>query len=448
VPSVVIVGAQWGDEGKGKITDFLAQDADLVVRYQGGANAGHTVMVDGETYKLHLVPSGIIHGKVCVIGNGCVIDPETLLAEIDYLHERGVETRGRLLISDAAHLILPYHKLLDVLQEQRRGDDRIGTTGRGIGPAYADKAARTGLRMGDLLDAARFRERLQRNLRQLNDLLHRVYDHEPFDADAIADQYLTLADRLRPYLTDTAAVINDALDAGRRVLFEGAQGTMLDLDHGSYPYVTSSYPTAGGACIGAGVGPTKIDHVIGVAKAYTSRVGDGPFPTELDDEIGAWIREKGREYGTTTGRPRRCGWLDAVVLRHAVRVSGLGGLALVHLDTLGGLERVRIASAYECRGRRVERLPHAAHELAACRPIYEDLPGWDEDISTLKRFEDLPENARNYVRRVEALVGVPVQMLSIGPDRAQTIALDDVFRTAAAARGRAPRDPAAPAAGR
>lgn len=438
MPSVVIVGAQWGDEGKGKMTDFLAEDADMVVRYQGGANAGHTVMADGKTYKLHLVPSGIIHGKVCVIGNGCVVDPETLLNEIDYLHDHGVRTEDRLWVSDAAHLIMPYHKRLDALQEQLRGQDRIGTTGRGIGPAYADKAARTGLRVGDLLDEALFRERLQRNVRQLNDLMHRVYDSEPFDADAIAGQYLALASRLRPYIADTAAAINDALDAGKRVLFEGAQGTMLDLDHGSYPYVTSSYPSAGGACIGAGVGPTRIDHVIGVAKAYTSRVGDGPFPTELHDETGEWIRQKGREFGTTTGRPRRCGWLDAVVLRHAVQVSGLGGLALVHLDTLGGLERVRIASAYEYRGRRLERLPHAAHELAECRPIYEDLPGWHEDISSVRRFEDLPENARNYVRRVEALVGVPVQLLSIGPDRAQTIALADVFETAARARGPAP----------
>nr|MBO2508005.1 adenylosuccinate synthase [Bacillota bacterium] len=435
MPSVVIVGAQWGDEGKGKITDFLARDADMVVRYQGGANAGHTVVVDGVTYKLHLVPSGIIHGKTCVIGNGCVVDPETLLREIEYLHGHGVDTQGRLWISDAAHLIMPYHQRLDALQEQLRGDQRIGTTGRGIGPAYADKAARTGIRVGDLLDEALFRQRLERNVRQLNDLMHRVYDSEPFDVRAIAEQYLDLASRLRPYITDTAALINEALDQGRRVLFEGAQGTMLDLDHGSYPYVTSSYPSAGGACIGAGVGPTRIDHVIGVAKAYTSRVGDGPFPTELDDEIGEWIRQKGREFGTTTGRPRRCGWLDAVVLRHAVQVSGLGGLALVHLDTLGGLERVRIASAYEYRGQRLERLPHGAHQLAQCRPIYEELPGWDEDISSARRFEDLPENARNYVRRVEALVGVPVQLLSIGPDRAQTIALDDVFAAAARARG-------------
>ena len=437
MPSVVIVGAQWGDEGKGKITDFLAERADMVVRYQGGANAGHTVVVDGRTYKLHLVPSGIIHGKTSVIGNGCVVDPETLVAEIEYLHANGIPTEGRLLLSDAAHLIMPFHKRLDALQEQRRGEDRIGTTGRGIGPAYADKAARVGLRVGDLLEEKYFVERLRRSVQAVNDVLHRVYDSEPFDADAIAEQYLAYGRRLRPYITDTSVAINDALDAGRRVLFEGAQGTMLDLDHGSYPYVTSSYPTAGGACIGAGVGPTKIDHVIGVAKAYTSRVGDGPFPTELLDATGDWIRQKGREYGTTTGRPRRCGWLDVVVLRHAVRVSGLGGLALVHLDTLGGLERVRIASAYEYRGQRLEHMPHSAHVLAECKPVYEELPGWEEDISSLKRFEDLPENARRYVRRVEELVGVPVQVLSIGPDRAQTIALEDVFAAAARRRGSA-----------
>lgn len=427
MPGVVIVGVQWGDEGKGKITDFLAEHADLVVRYQGGANAGHTVVVDGQTYKLHLIPSGVIHGKVCVIGNGCVIDPETLVTEIDYLHDRGINLAGRLLISDTAHLILPYHKQLDALQEEHRGNHRIGTTRRGIGPAYADKAARMGLRVGDLLDEKLFRERLERSVRQVNDLLFRVYDSQPVAADEIADRYLALAQKIKSFIGDTSLAINRALDAGKRVLFEGAQGTMLDLDHGSYPFVTSSHPTAGGACIGAGVGPTRIDHVIGVAKAYTSRVGDGPFPTELKDATGDWIREKGREFGTTTGRPRRCGWLDAVVLRYAVRVSGLGGLALVHLDTLGGLDTVRIASAYEYRGQRLEEMPHSIEVLAECEPIYEELPGWQEDISTLRSFDDLPENARRYLRRVEQLVGVPVQLLSIGPDRVQTIALQDVF---------------------
>ena len=434
MPTIVIVGAQWGDEGKGKITDFLAESASMVVRYQGGANAGHTVVVGDQTYKLHQIPSGIIHGKTSVIGNGCVIDPETLVAEIEYLHGRGIVTEGRLWLSDAAHLIMPYHKRLDELQEEQRGDGRIGTTRRGIGPAYADKAARTGIRVGELLDEALFRARLSRNVRQVNDLLGRIYHSEPFDEEALAATYLAYAERLRPYVTDTALLINDAIDRGERVVFEGAQGTMLDIDHGTYPYVTSSYPTAGGACIGAGVGPTKIDHIIGVAKAYTSRVGDGPFPTELHDEVGDWIRQKGHEYGTTTGRPRRCGWLDAVVLRHAARVSGLSGLALVHLDTLGGLETVRIAAAYEYEGRRLENLPRNPRVLAECRPIYEELPGWAEDISTLQRFEDLPAAAQRYVRRVEELVGVPVELLSIGPERSQTIALRDVFAVAAERR--------------
>lgn len=434
MPTVVIVGAQWGDEGKGKITDFLAEQADMVVRYQGGANAGHTVVVGGTTYKLHHMPSGIIHGKACVIGNGCVVDPEILIREIDYLHERGIETENRLLISDSAHLIMPYHKRLDELQELRRGDGRIGTTRRGIGPAYADKAARVGIRVGDLLDEELFRERLNRQIEHVNELLARVYGSEPYDAEAMAESYLSLGSRLAPYICDTTLAINEAIDRGDRVVFEGAQGTMLDIDHGTYPYVTSSYPTAGGACIGSGVGPTKIDHIIGVAKAYTSRVGDGPFPTELDNEIGEWIRNKGREYGTTTGRPRRCGWLDTVVLRHAVRVSGLGGLALVHLDTLGGLDTVRIASAYEYEGQRIENLPRNYRVLAKCRPIYEDLPGWQEDISGIQRFEDLPANAQRYVRRVEELVGVPVEVLSLGPDRVQTIPVRDVFAIAEAAR--------------
>lgn len=427
MPTVVIVGAQWGDEGKGKITDFLAEQADMVVRYQGGANAGHTVVVGDATYKLHHMPSGIIHGKICVIGNGCVVDPKILIREIDYLHDRGIQTENRLLISDSAHLIMPYHQRLDELQEERRGDGRIGTTKQGIGPAYADKAARTGIRVGDLLDEELFRERLQRQVEHVNELLDRVYSSEPFDAGEIAEQYLALAERLRPYVVDTVLAINEAIDRGDRVVFEGAQGTMLDIDHGTYPYVTSSYPTAGGACIGSGVGPTKIDHIIGVAKAYTSRVGDGPFPTELNDEIGEWIRTKGREYGTTTGRPRRCGWLDAVVLRHAARVSGLGGLALVHLDTLGGLETIRIASAYEYNGQRLENLPRNYRVLAQCKPIYEDLPGWSDDISGVQRFEDLPENAKRYVRRVEELVGVPVELVSLGPDRVQTIPVRDVF---------------------
>lgn len=434
MPAVVIVGAQWGDEGKGKITDFLADTAEMVVRYQGGANAGHTVVVKDQTYKLHLIPSGILHGKNCVIGNGAVIDPESLLTEIRYLSDRGFDLAGLLRISEAAHIIMPYHLRLDEVQEEQRGTLKIGTTGRGIGPAYADKAARSGIRMIDLLDEAVFRQRLTYNLEQVNHLLSRVYNAEPLDLDEILTAYLEYADQLRPFISDTSVLINRSLDAGNRVVFEGAQGTMLDLDHGTYPYVTSSYPTAGGACIGSGVGPTRIDHVIGVAKAYTSRVGDGPFPTELDDETGDWIRRRGKEFGTTTGRPRRCGWLDAVVLRYAVRVSGLGGLALVHLDTLGGLDTIKIASAYEYQGKVYDELPHSLEVLSEGRPVYEELPGWQEDIQTLSRYEDLPVNARAYVERIEQLLGVPVQILSIGPERSQTISRSDVFDDARAAK--------------
>ncbi|HEY8394128.1 MAG TPA: adenylosuccinate synthase [Thermaerobacter sp.] len=428
--TVVIVGAQWGDEGKGKITDYLAERADMVVRYQGGANAGHTVVVDGTEYRLHLIPSGILHGKRCVIGNGVVLDPAVFIREIDYLQERGFPV-DRLAVSGAAHVIMPYHKRLDELEEAGRGADRIGTTRQGIGPAYRDKAARTGIRVEDLLDEAHFRRLLARNLDHVNRVLERVYGVEGYDYDRLLAEYLEYAERLRPFVTDTSRLINDAITAGQNVLFEGAQGTMLDLDHGTYPYVTSSYPTAAGACIGAGVGPTRIDQVIGVAKAYTSRVGDGPFPTELTDEIGQWIRERGHEYGTTTGRPRRCGWLDAVVLRYAARVSGMTALAITRLDTLGGLDRVRICVAYELDGQRVEDLPAGALHLARCKPIYEELPGWDEDLSRLDRIEDLPAAARRYLQRIEELVGVPVAVVSIGRERAQTIGLRDVFRARA-----------------
>ncbi|EKP94792.1 adenylosuccinate synthase [Thermaerobacter subterraneus] len=424
--TVVIVGAQWGDEGKGKITDYLAEQADMVVRYQGGANAGHTVVVDGREYRLHLIPSGILHGKRCVIGNGVVLDPAVFLREIEYLEERG-HAVDAVAVSGAAHVIMPYHKRLDELEEAGRGEDRIGTTRQGIGPAYRDKAARTGIRVDDLLDEAQFRRLLRRNLDQVNRLLERVYGVEGYDYDQMLQEYLEYAERLRPFVTDTSRLINDAIDAGQRVLFEGAQGTMLDLDHGTYPYVTSSYPTAAGACIGAGVGPTRIDQVIGVAKAYTSRVGDGPFPTELLDETGDWIRERGHEYGTTTGRPRRCGWLDAVVLRYAARVSGLTGLAITRLDTLGGLDTVRICVAYELDGRRVEDLPPGALKLARCRPIYEELPGWPADFSGLTRWEEVPAAARRYLERIAELVGVPVVLVSIGRERAQTLGLRDVF---------------------
>ncbi|MBE3590973.1 MAG: adenylosuccinate synthase [Firmicutes bacterium] len=417
--TLVLVGSQWGDEGKGKVTDVLAEHADVVVRYQGGANAGHTVVAGGRTYKLHLVPSGIVHGKTCVIGNGVVLDPEHFLHEVEYLRGCGLDV-DRIHVSDAAHVIFPYHKTLDELEEERRGEGRIGTTRRGIGPAYMDKVARAGIRVGDLLRPETLRRKLEANLEQVNHLIEKVYGRPGFELDALLEQYVEFGRRLRPFVTDTAVLINRAIDRGEHVLFEGAQGTMLDLDHGTYPYVTSSYPTAGGACLGSGVGPTRIDRVVGVAKAYTSRVGDGPFPTELRDATGDWIREKGHEYGTTTGRPRRCGWLDTVILRHSVLVSGLSGLALNHLDTLTGLRPLKIAVAYEVDGEHRETLPRQLDELAAARPIYEELPGWDEPIGDVRAFDDLPAGARQYVQRIEAWTGVPVVMISVGPSREQT----------------------------
>lgn len=426
MPTLVLVGAQWGDEGKGKMTDFLAEEADMVVRYQGGNNAGHTVVVGEKTYKLHLIPSGILHGKACVIGNGVVVDPEVLLAELEYLAREGADV-GRVVISDAAHLIMPYHKVLDAVEEHRRGQGKIGTTLRGIGPAYRDKFARTGIRVADLLDQAVFREKLARNLEQVNPLLEKIYETQGFDFEQVAESYLAYADQIRPYVADSSIIINAAIDRGEKVLFEGAQGTLLDIDHGTYPYVTSSYPTAGGACIGSGVGPTKIDQVVAVAKAYTSRVGDGPFPTELHDEMGDWLRERGHEYGTTTGRPRRCGWLDTVILRYSVRVSGLSGLAITKLDTLTGLKRIPICVAYRYEGKVLEELPHRLDVLAACEPVYEELPGWHEDISAVRRFEDLPKAARDYIRRIEELSGAPVVLISVGADRTATLERQELF---------------------
>ncbi|MGI6284319.1 adenylosuccinate synthase [Neomoorella humiferrea] len=425
--AVVLVGAQWGDEGKGKITDYLAEKAEVVVRYQGGSNAGHTVMVEEQEFRLHLVPSGILYpGKLCLIGNGVVVDPAVLVKELDGLAERGVDTAA-LRISNRAHLILPYHKGLDVAEEERRGDARIGTTGRGIGPAYVDKTARTGIRVGDLLDWDGFREKLARNLAAANEVMEKIYGRPGYDLDAVLEEYAGYARRLKPLIADTVRLINDALREGRRVLFEGAQGTLLDLDQGTYPFVTSSYPTAGGACIGAGVGPTRIDKVLGVAKAYTTRVGAGPFPAEAKDDTGDMLRERGREYGTTTGRPRRCGWLDAVILRHAAEVNGLTGLALTKLDVLTGIEPLRICTGYRYGGEVLKDFPAALKVLEQCQPVYEELPGWQEDISNAKTLADLPSACRGYIRRVEELTGVPVQIVAVGPQRKQTIILEDPF---------------------
>jgi adenylosuccinate synthase len=426
MPTLVVVGAQWGDEGKGKVADFLAAQADVVVRYQGGPNTGHTVIVAGREFKLHLVPSGIVHGKTCVMGNGMVLDIEAFFSEMAELRRQGCDTRA-IWVSDAAQLILPYHLELDAAEEAQRGEAKIGTTLRGVGPAYRDKAARTGLRVGDLLHEETFRSRLRANLEQTNAVLRKVHGARGFDAEELGTRLLGYAAELRPQVTDTVRLVNERIDRGERVLFEGAQGTMLDLDHGTYPFVSSSNATAGGACIGAGVGPSRIDQVIGVAKAYTTRVGEGPMPSEIEGPEAERLREQGHEYGVTTGRPRRCGWFDVPVLRYAALVNGLHGVALTKLDTLSGLDPVRLCVAYERNGRRIDLPPHDAVSLAECRPVYEDLPGWQGDLSSATGWEDLPANARAYVERIEAAVGVPVVLISVGAERTQTMQRRPLF---------------------
>jgi adenylosuccinate synthase len=425
--TVVIVGTQWGDEGKGKITDYLAEKAQVVARYQGGNNAGHTIYIHGKQYKLHLIPSGIFYpDKICVIGNGMVIDPGALVKEIRYLEEQGVSV-DNLRISDRAHVVMPYHKKLDEVEEERRGDKKIGTTRKGIGPAYMDKAARIGIRICDLLEKDIFEEKLRNNLREKNRLLEKFYEVEGFQAEDILEEYLQYADILRKYVTDTSVVLNDAIDAGKDVLFEGAQASMLDIDQGTYPYVTASNPVAGGVCIGAGVGPTKIDQIIGVVKAYSTRVGDGPFPTELHDAIGHQIRETGHEYGTTTGRPRRVGWFDSVVTRHARRVSGLDGIAVTRLDILTGLDTLKVCSAYNYRGETLYNFPASLNVLQECEPIYEEMPGWKEDISHVRRFEELPVEAQNYLNKIVELTGAPLKIFSTGPNRDQTVVMGSIY---------------------
>ncbi|MFB7138429.1 adenylosuccinate synthase [Gottfriedia sp. NPDC056225] len=425
--SVVVVGSQWGDEGKGKITDFLSQQAEVVARYQGGNNAGHTIVFNGEKYKLHLIPSGIFFSdKICVIGNGMVVDPKALVQELAYLHDKGVST-DNLRISNRAHVILPYHLKQDELEEERKGDNKIGTTKKGIGPAYMDKAARVGIRMADLLDKEEFYDKLKRNLEEKNNLFEKMYDSNSLNIEDIFEDYYEFGQQIKKYVCDTSVVLNDAIDGGKRVLFEGAQGVMLDIDQGTYPFVTSSNPVAGGVTIGSGVGPTKINHVVGVCKAYTTRVGEGAFPTELFDEIGNTIREVGREYGTTTGRPRRVGWFDSVVVRHARRVSGITDLSLNSIDVLTGLETVKICVAYKFRGETITEFPASLKQLAECEPVYEELPGWTEDITGVKTLNELPVNARHYVERVSQLVGIPLSVFSVGPDRNQTNIVRNVY---------------------
>ncbi|TWT00606.1 adenylosuccinate synthase [Planomicrobium sp. CPCC 101079] len=426
--SIVVVGTQWGDEGKGKITDFLSEHAEVIARYQGGNNAGHTIIFGGETYKLHLIPSGIFYkDKISVIGNGMVVDPKALVNELKGLHARGITT-DNLRISNRAHVILPYHIKQDEVEEARRGANKIGTTGKGIGPAYMDKAARVGIRMADLLDHVVFEEKLRQNLNEKNRMFEKFYETEGFTVDEIMEEYYSYGQEIAQYVTDTSKVLNDAVDDGRRVLFEGAQGVMLDIDQGTYPFVTSSNPVAGGVTIGAGVGPTAIQHVIGVCKAYTSRVGDGPFPTELFDEVGNKIREVGKEYGTTTGRPRRIGWFDSVVVRHARRVSGLTDLTVNSIDVLTGLDTVKICTAYRYKGELITEYPANLRMLADCEPVYEELPGWTEDVTGCKSLDELPANARHYLERIAQLTGVQISIFSVGPDRNQTNIVTSVWR--------------------
>lgn len=420
----VVIGTQWGDEGKGKYIDMLAADSDLVVRFSGGNNAGHTIVADGVKYALHLIPSGILHkGKTCIIGNGVVIDPAVLLKEIQGLNEKGIDT-DKLLISDRAHVIMPYHKELDELQEKSRGSASLGTTKRGIGPAYMDKTERCGIRICDLIDEEIFAEKVRANVQIKNLMIEKVYGGKGLDAEAIIAEYSEYAKKIKKYVTDANDVIFNAMDEGKNVLFEGAQATFLDLDFGTYPYVTSSNPVAGGVCTGAGIGPVFINEVYGVLKAYTSRVGAGPFPTEQDNEIGNTIRELGWEYGTTTGRPRRCGWLDAVMIKYAARVNGLTALAINHVDTIGKLEKIKLCVAYRKDGKEITHFPASLKELAKCEPIYEEFDGWKEDISGVRKFEDLPENTKKYIRRIESLVGVKVKLLGVGKDREQTIRVE------------------------
>ncbi|MDR0691202.1 MAG: adenylosuccinate synthase [Streptococcaceae bacterium] len=425
--SVVVVGTQWGDEGKGKITDFLSENAEVIARYQGGDNAGHTIIIDSMKYKLHLIPSGIFYkDKISVIGNGMVVNPKSLVEELAYLHDAGIVTDS-LRISDRAHVILPYHIELDRLQEEAKGENKIGTTIKGIGPAYMDKAARVGIRIADLLDKEIFAKRLRSNLEEKNRQFTKMYDGKTMEFAEIFAEYYEYGQNIKQYVTDTSIILNDALDQGKRVLFEGAQGVMLDVDQGTYPFVTSSNPVAGGVTIGSGVGPSKINKVVGVCKAYTSRVGDGPFPTELFDDVGDKIREVGKEYGTTTGRARRVGWFDSVVMRHSKRVSGITNLSLNSIDVLTGIATLKICVAYDFDGKQILHYPASLKELRRCKPIYEKLSGWTEDITKVRSLEELPENARNYVRRVGELVGVRISTFSVGPDREQTNVLESVW---------------------
>ncbi|MGO9019779.1 MAG: adenylosuccinate synthase [Syntrophobacteraceae bacterium] len=427
--NVIIVGTQWGDEGKGKVVDLLAEQADFIVRFQGGNNAGHTLVVNGKKHIFHLIPSGILHrDKKCMIGNGVVLDPGVLIEEMDRLEQAGFRvTPDTLLISLYTHVIMPYHRALDLAREKRKGSTAIGTTGRGIGPCYEDKVGRGGIRVHDLLDSKVFSEKVALNLEEKNFVLQNFFEQEPLDPAEIMDEYLAYGERIRPFAGNVSQQLREADALGRNILFEGAQGTQLDVDHGTYPYVTSSNTVAGNACCGAGIGPTRIDAVLGVVKAYTTRVGGGPFPSELLDETGERIRKVGGEFGATTGRPRRCGWLDMVVVNSAVRLNGLSGLVITKLDVLTGTPVLKIGVSYNCRGSRIDLVPSELAALEACEPVWEEFPGWDEDLGKVRAWVDLPQNTKKYLKAIEEISGVPIQIISIGPSREATIILRNPF---------------------
>jgi len=431
MPVLVVVGAQWGDEGKGKIIDLLTERADVVARYQGGHNAGHTVVVGMEEFILHLIPSGILHkGKQCIIGNGVVVDPAALIEEMDGLLKRGIRFERNLLISRNAHLIMPYHKALDVASERLKGNKKIGTTGRGIGPAYADKISRKGIRMAELLDPEAFREKLAASVGEANFLLERFYNAPLVNQDAVFEEYMKYSRRLMKYISDTTLYINEAIAKKKKVLAEGAQGTHLDVDHGTYPFVTSSSPTAGGACTGLGIGPNTISEIVGIVKAYTTRVGSGPFPTEQENTMGELLRERGREYGATTGRPRRCGWMDTLIVRHAVRVNGFTSIALTKLDVLDSLDEIKICVGYKHKGKRYDEMPSDLAVLEQCTPQYITMPGWKQTTIGIKKYEQLPKKARAYVEKVCKLCGVKPSIISTGARRDETIILEKPFQKA------------------
>ncbi len=423
--NVVVIGAQWGDEGKGKITDLLSRSADVVVRYQGGVNAGHTIVVDDKVLKLHLIPSGILYPEtICLIGSGTVVDPKVMLREIEMLIENDINISD-LQLASTAHVTMPYHRLIDQAMEKRRGNQRIGTTGRGIGPTYSDKAQRDGIRVIDLLDESKLKERIRVPLAEKNKILQEIYGEDPLQEEKVVEEYLQYGERLKPHVVDCTRVIHQAARDKKNILFEGAQGTLLDLDHGTYPYVTSSNPVSGGACIGAGVGPTLIDRVIGVAKAYTTRVGEGPFPTELDGSMNDHLCDRGGEYGTTTGRRRRCGWFDGVIGKYAVQVNGLDCLAITKLDVLDEVDEIKVCVAYKLDEETIEHFPSSAEDFSRCKPIFKTLPGWKSSTANCRSLEDLPPSAMAYLRFLAELMEVPIAIVSLGASRDQTIVVED-----------------------